>query len=129
MNMIQIAAIGLVGASLSLVLRNHKPEFSMMIGLGTAILLFLMILEPLRSVVDFLDLVDQQITHGKSYFLILLKVLAVAYLADFTAQICKDAGETAIADKVELAGKVIIFYLAVPVMMSVLELVNKMLPT
>ncbi len=55
-------------------------------------------------------------------------MLAVAYIADFTALICKDAGESAIAGKVELAGKVMIFYLAMPVMVAVLELINRMLP-
>lgn len=60
-------------------------------------------------------------------FPILLKVLAVAYIADFVAQVCKDAGEEAIGSKVELAGKIIIFYIAVPVMMSVLETLTKLL--
>ena len=87
-----------------------------------------MVIFKLTSVFEFLGEIYNQISYGKSFFPIILKVLAVAYIADFTAQICKDSGETAIASKVELAGKVMIFYLAIPVMVSVMELINKMLP-
>ena len=54
-------------------------------------------------------------------------MLAVAYVTDFTAQLCRDAGEATIGSKVELAGKVIIFCLAMPVLKAVLELIGSLL--
>ena len=66
-------------------------------------------------------------TYGKNFFPIIIKVLVVAYLADFTAQLCKDAGESAIAGKVELAGKIVIFYLSMPILLAILELINSVL--
>ncbi|HPW54024.1 MAG TPA: SpoIIIAC/SpoIIIAD family protein, partial [Erysipelotrichaceae bacterium] len=68
-----------------------------------------------------------KVSYSKAFFPILLKVLAVAYIADFVAQVCKDSGEEAIGGKFERAGKVIIFYIAVPVMMSVLETLTRLL--
>lgn len=58
---------------------------------------------------------------------VLNQVLAVAYITDLTAQLCRDAGESAVGGKVELAGKVIIFYLALPILSAILELIGTLL--
>jgi len=129
MDIFRIAAIGLCGVVISSMVKSYKPEFATYIVLATVMVIFIMIIYKLTSVFEFLGEIYSQISYGKSFFPIILKVLAVAYIADFTAQICRDSGETAIAGKVELAGKVMIFYLAVPVMMAVLELINKVLPS
>lgn len=128
LDIFQIAAIGLCGVVISSMVKGYKPEFATYVIIATVMVLFLMIISKLTIVFEFLGEIYNQIGYGKNFFPIILKVLAVAYIADFTAQICKDSGETAIAGKVELAGKVMIFYLAIPVMMSVMELINKMLP-
>ena len=127
MDIFQIAAIALCGVVTASVLREYKPEMALYTIIATVLILFGYILYQLTSVFDFLGTVYNQVTYGKAFFPILLKVLAVAYIADFVAQICKDAGETAIGTKVELAGKIIIFYLAIPVMMSVLETLTLLL--
>ncbi len=129
MDIFRIAAIGLCGVVTASMVKGYKPEFAIYVVITTVLVIFLLILYKLTSVFDLLGEVYSQITYGKNFFPIILKVLAVAYIADFAAQICKDSGESAIAGKVELAGKVMIFYLAIPVIMSVMELINKMLPT
>lgn len=129
MDIFRIAAIGLCGVIVSSMVKGYKPEFSIYIVMATVMIVFILIISKLAAVFAFLSAIYDQISYGKAFFPIILKVLAVAYIADFTAQICRDSGESAIAGKVELAGKVMIFYLAVPVLMSVMELINKMLPT
>jgi stage III sporulation protein AD len=124
----RIAAVGLCGVAISAVVKGYKPEFSIYIVIATVLVIFIMVIGKLAYVFDFLGEIYDQISYGKNFFPIILKVLAVAYIADFTAQICKDSGEAAIAGKVELAGKVMIFYLAMPVMVAVLQLINRMLP-
>ncbi|MBE6031846.1 MAG: stage III sporulation protein AD [Firmicutes bacterium] len=124
----RIAAIALCGLALAAAVKSYKPEISLYIVIATVLLLFSLILLRLTAVFDYLGSIYDRITYGKAFFPILLKVLGVAYVTDFTAQLCKDAGEGSIGNKVELAGKVIIFYLAVPIMMSVLELVADLLP-
>jgi stage III sporulation protein AD len=128
MDIFQIAAIGLCGVVISSMVKSYKPEFATYVIIATVMVIFIMVVVKLTVVFDFLSEIYNQISYGKNFFPIILKVLAVAYIADFAAQICRDSGETAIAGKVELAGKVMIFYLAIPVMMSVMDLINKMLP-
>ena len=57
----------------------------------------------------------------------MLKVIGTAYLAQFAADLCRDAGESAVAGKVELAGRVLILALCLPVLMSILEMVGSIL--
>jgi stage III sporulation protein AD len=128
MDIFQIAAVGICGVVITSMVKGYKPEFSIYIVIATVMVIFIMVIYKLSFIFEFLGEIYNQISYGKNFFPIILKVLAVAYIADFTAQICRDSGENAIAGKVELAGKVMIFYLAVPVMMSVMELINKMLP-
>jgi len=125
----QIAAIGLVGVVLSSIIKGYKPEFATYVIITTVMVIFIMILYKLSYVFEFLTEIYNQISYGRNFFPIIIKVLAVAYIADFTAQICKDSGESAIAGKVELAGKVLIFYLSIPVIVTIMELLNSILPS
>lgn len=128
MDIFRIAAVGICGVVIASIVKGYKPEFATYVIITTVMVIFIMVIYKLTAVFEFLSDIYDQISYGKNFFPIILKVLAVAYIADFTAQICRDSGESAIAGKVELAGKVMIFYLAVPVMMAVMELINKMLP-
>jgi stage III sporulation protein AD len=128
MDIFRIAAVGLCGVLISAIVKGYKPEFATYVVIATVLIIFLMVIYKLTAVFEYLSEIYNQISYGKNFFPIIIKVLAVAYIADFTSQICKDSGETAIAGKVELAGKVMIFYLAIPVMMAVMDLINKMLP-
>jgi len=58
----------------------------------------------------------------------ILKIIGIAYIAEFGAEVCKDAGEGAIASKIELAGKVIIIVLAAPIITSLLDLIVEIMP-
>jgi stage III sporulation protein AD len=127
MDIFQIAAIALCGMITSSLVRQYKPEISIYIIVATVLIIFGLILIKLSAVFDFFSSIYSNVSYGKAFIPILLKVLAVAYVADFVAQVCKDAGEEAIGGKVELAGKVIIFYISVPVMMSVIETLTKLL--
>lgn len=128
MEIFKIAAIGLVGVILSSMLKGYKPEFATYVIITTVLVIFIMILYKLVYVFEFLTEIYNQLSYGRNFFPIIIKVLAVAYIADFTAQICKDSGDAAIAGKVELAGKVMIFYLAMPVIITIMDLLNSILP-
>lgn len=58
----------------------------------------------------------------------MLKILGVAYLAEFASVICRDAGEQAVAQKVEFAAKVIIAVLALPILVAILESIMDIMP-
>lgn len=127
MEILQITAIAIGGVIMAAVVKNFKPELSIYVVLATVIIIFLMALDKLTAVFQFLGSIYDDMSYGKDFFPIIIKVLVVAYLADFTAQLCKDAGEGAIGGKVELAGKIVIFYLSMPILLAILELINSVL--
>ncbi|MBQ6685670.1 MAG: stage III sporulation protein AD [Firmicutes bacterium] len=126
-SILTVSALGLMGLCLTLILRQYDKEMSILISAVISIFLMLFVLEHLRSFLGLIDSYLKKIQGGSFYLSILVKVLLTAYTADFTAQLCKDAGETSIAGKVELAGKIIICILASPIIVSVLEMISKLI--
>ncbi|MBR7149279.1 MAG: stage III sporulation protein AD [Firmicutes bacterium] len=126
-SILTVSALGLMGLCLTLILRQYDKELSILISAVISIFLMLFVLEHLRSFLGLIDSYLKKIQGGSFYLSILVKVLLTAYTADFTAQLCKDAGETSIAGKVELAGKIIICILASPIIVSVLEMISKLI--
>ena len=114
MEILKIAGLALTGVLLASLMKSVHKEFSIYIILATVIVVFL------QSIYD-------SVPYGKTFFPVIFKVLAVAYISDLTAQLCRDAGESAVGGKVELAGKVIIFYLALPILSAILELIGTLL--
>ena len=128
MNIMQIVAIGLTAAVLALIVRQQRPDIAMMISLAAGTILFLMILGNLKSVVTVVNQLSHKASLDSIYLSTVLKVIGISYIAEFGAQICRDAGESAIASKIELGGKVLIMMLAVPILSALLETILKLLP-
>ncbi|MDO4485799.1 MAG: stage III sporulation protein AD [Bacillota bacterium] len=127
MEILKIAAIALTGVLLAAVMKNVNKEITIYIILATVIILFLSIIDKLWEAFRFLEGIYDKVTYGKEFFPVIIKILAVAYITDFTSQLCRDSGEGAIGSKVELAGKVIIFYLALPILAAILELISSLM--
>ena len=58
----------------------------------------------------------------------MLKITGIAILTEFAVSICNDAGESAIATKIDLGGKIIIISISIPIIVALLELIVKILP-
>lgn len=127
MAVFKIVGIALMAVAASLVLRAYRPELGLQIAVAAGVLILMLTLDELIALSSFLSetLVRFQIDPG--YLKVMLKVIGTAYLAQFAADLCRDAGENAVAGKVELAGRVLILALCLPVLMSILEMVGSIL--
>ncbi|WP_070120726.1 stage III sporulation protein AD [Bacillus marinisedimentorum] len=128
MEIIQIAGIGLVAAFLALVVKEQKPAFSFFIVLFAGVYIFLLLLNQIASVFQMLEKIAVNANINMYYVETILKIIGIAYIAEFAAQITKDAGQGAIAAKIELAGKILIMVMAIPVIRVVIETVLSLLP-
>ena len=128
MEIMKITVMGIMAAILSVVIKKYNPELSMLIGLATGILIMLAVIPQLKAVIDIIYNLYQSINLDKIYIGIVLKMIAVAYIAEFGVQICKDAGEGAIAYKIELAGKLIIIIISAPILTALLKLILTIMP-
>ena len=128
MEVAQIAGVALISVFIILLLKQYKPEFVIHISILAGILIFLMILPKLSSVIELLNNLTNKLGANSQFFSILLKITGIAYISEFATNICKDSGETAIASKVELAAKIIIISMSIPILSSVIESLINILP-
>ncbi|HKM28707.1 MAG TPA: SpoIIIAC/SpoIIIAD family protein [Anaerovoracaceae bacterium] len=127
MDILKIAALAMCAVVIITLVRAYKPEFSIFVGLACSILILYFIIDNLKYGFVYISGIYERLVYGRGYFAIIIKILAVAYITEFTTQLCIDSGEKAIGSKVELAGKVIIFYLAIPIFVSIMDLFEKLL--
>ncbi|GAB6087775.1 stage III sporulation protein AD [Alkaliphilus crotonatoxidans] len=128
MEIFQIVAIGLVATVLAILVKNQKPELGIYISLVTGFVIFIFVLAKLQSVIEILNQLANKISIDDIYLATILKIVGIAYIAEFGAQVCKDAGEGVIASKIEFAGKVLIMVMAVPILVSLMDLIINMVP-
>lgn len=128
MEIIQIISFALIAAFLAAVLREQKPMFAMLIAAAAGVAIFLRMSVYLASVLELLLDMTLQANISLVYLNTLLKIIGIAYIAEFGSQICRDAGESVIAGKVEFAGKLLILVMAMPLLTAVLETILKFVP-
>lgn len=128
MEILQIIAIAIIATIIIAILKAQRPEIAVQVSIVTGIIIFLLVASKLSAVIDFLRRFTEKANIETVYFTTLLKIIGIAYIAEFGAEVCRDAGESSIASKIELAGKVIIVVLAVPIITSLLELIISIMP-
>jgi stage III sporulation protein AD len=128
MEIIQIVGLGLIGAILAVILRQQKPELALMLSIGVGVLLFLTVIGQISAVFNILRDLAAQANISMVYVGTILKIVGIAYIADFGAQICRDSGESALASKIEFAAKILVLVMAVPIIIAVLQALLKLVP-
>lgn len=124
----KIIGIGLIAVAIIITVKQYKPEFTLYISILAGILILAMVLPKLEGIVQLLQTLSQKAAINNQFLILLLKMTGITILVEFAVSICKDAGETAIASKVELGGKVVIIAMSVPIISSLLEMILKILP-
>lgn len=121
MDITKIIAIAFVTIICITMLKQHRPEFATYASILAGILILTLVMGELSPILTMLQNLSEKMGVSSKFFLILLKITGVAYLTEFGANVCKDAGETAVASKVELAGKVLIIGLSIPILTTLME--------
>lgn len=119
---------GLIGLVIIIIVKQYRPEFAIYISIVCGILILIFVMDKLTNVLNLIRSVIDKTNINSSFIAILLKITGIAFLAEFAVSVCKDAGESAIASKIEIGSKVIIIFLSIPVISSLLEIIIKILP-
>ncbi|MFA8438828.1 stage III sporulation protein AD [Pueribacillus sp. YX66] len=125
----QITGIGLIATFLILILKEQKPVFAFAVTVIVGAIIFVFLIDQIQEIFQLLNKLAVDANINIVYVETILKIIGIAYIAEFGAQITKDAGQGAIASKIELAGKVIIIGLAIPILKVIIETVLSLLPT
>ncbi|MET1247807.1 MULTISPECIES: stage III sporulation protein AD [Sporolactobacillus] len=128
MDILQIVGLGLAVTFLALVLKEKNPVFALVVSLVAGVFILLMMVDQIRLVMDMLKSMAQNAHLNNVYVATILKIIGIAYISEFGAQIAKDAGQGSIAGKIELAGKLIILVMAIPILTAIVETVMNLMP-
>jgi len=111
-----------------LILRQEKPVMAVVLSIVFSIVIFTYLMGKMAAILSVMEELTQRAQINYFFFGTLLKILGVAYLGEFAVSICQDAGEQAVAKKVEFAAKIIIAVLALPMLVAILESLMELLP-
>ena len=128
MDIIKIIGIALIALIIIIILKQYRPEFAIYVSILTGILIILLITDKLTDIIQLLNSIASKASINTEFLALLLKITGIAFLAEFAVSVCKDAGEAAIASKVEIGSKIIIIAMSIPIISALLEIVLKMLP-
>lgn len=118
---LKIGISGIVAAVLATFLKKERAELSTIIGIVTGVVIFFYIVSQLSVVTTFLSELLEKINLEETYYFQLIKMLGIAYVAEFASSICKDAGQQAIAGMIELFARLSIVMLSIPGLIFLIE--------
>jgi len=128
MEIIQIIGLGFMVTLLILVIKQQRPEIAVQLSLALATIIFLMVLSKINVVLDLFRDMAIKANISSMYLNTIFKIIGISYVTEFGAQVCRDAGEGAVAGKIEFAGKVLVMVLAIPIIALVLDTILRLIP-
>lgn len=120
-DILKVGLMGVVAAILAAFIKKERAEIAVIIGCAAGMLVFYYILLQISVVIDFLAELLEMVAVQETYYLQLLKMLGVAYVAEFASAICKDAGQQSIASMIEVFAKISIVVLSIPGLLFLVE--------
>lgn len=127
MEILKIIGIGLIGTTAALIVGEYKKELSFAITVATGVIIMALMINQIEPIIDAVDNIFMKTSLDKEYVKILIKALGICFLTQIAVDSCKDSGNTAIAAKVEIAGKILVLFVALPLFLSLLELVGSLI--
>jgi stage III sporulation protein AD len=118
----KVLGLCLVAALLSIVLKSKSLEFSVVISVFAGFLAAAILIKSISEPISQFKSLIEEYNLNNQYFKVAVKALGIGYITSFIADTCRDSGQTSLAAKAELAGKVAIFTLSLPLLLSILNI-------
>ncbi|BAH06169.1 stage III sporulation protein AD [Clostridium kluyveri] len=127
MEIIKVVAFAFVALFIVLLFKDKRDDIAVYISIVSGVMIFLFMITKITAILQFIQQLAAKANINFIYLTTVFKILAIAYLASFCSEICKDAGQGNLGAKVEFAGKILILVLAIPILMAVLQSILKIM--
>lgn len=124
---IKIALLGITGVLFAIQFRQQRPEYALLIGFALSILVFSFVCRMAGNLLEEFRGLQQYLGDSKGYLGILMKVVGITYLCEFSAGICKDAGFSSVSDQLEILGKLSVLFAGLPILLSMIRQIYSMM--
>lgn len=126
MDIFRVVAFAIIATILIVLLKEQRKEMALMLTIIAALGIILFAIDEISEIINLLNTLAEKSGINKDYLLIIIKVTGIAYVVEFGKNICQDAGQSAIATKLEMAGKVVIVSLSIPIISALLSVLSGM---
>lgn len=122
-----LVGLAVLSAVLCIIVRQYKPEMALGISIACGVIIMLAVIAMLKPCAEMISSLTTAAGLDGGYARTLFKALAVCYITQLGSDCCRDAGESAIASKIELAGKAAVVVISLPVFSALTEIVTELL--
>src|SRR5699024_1962778 len=129
MDIIQLVLVGMIASIIYIILKDIQPTFAFLILLLTSFIIISVVITQINAMIQLLQTIGEKASIESTYIQTILKIIGIAYVTELGANIVKDAGLASVASKLELAGKIFILLLAIPIITAVIDIVIQFIPT
>ena len=125
MDIIKISLLGICGVRLGFFLKETRPEYGGLVTLGIGVMVLGLAVGKIQYIFEVIEKLKDSLPVDGSYVATLIKMVGITYIGQFSAGICRDAGHQATAGQIELFCKLSIMVLSIPVLMALLDTIQK----
>lgn len=126
MDIVKIIGVGFITLIITIILKEYRRDFAIFsVIIGGAIILYFSF-DMLSGIISFINTLNEKSNTG--FISVLLKITGISILTEYAVSICRDSGESSIANKIDLGGKIIVISMSIPIISTTLESLTKLLP-
>jgi len=125
--MIKVALIGIAAVFIAIILKKNSSEYAFLVSISACLLIFAFGVTKIQSIMQIVNKIQGYISLSPTYVAILLKMIGITYVAEFSACLCKEAGHDAISKQIEMVGKLTILSMSMPIIVSLLDTIKEFL--
>ncbi len=125
LSIVQLVLIAVVGMLIALTFRKQQADMSVIVSIGICLLLMFFMVQAFDALVSFIQKISGYM--NLEYVGVLLKLIGIAYVCEFASSLCKDAGYQAISGQIEVAGRVAMMIITIPVMLAIIDTIEQFL--
>lgn len=123
----KVALVGIIAVIAASLFKSGKSEYAILISMVGCILIFYFGMGKLSTILKGIERIRSYLLVDSEYITILLKIIGITYIAEFASNLCKDAGYSAIGNQIELAGKLCIMAISMPILLALLDTIDRFL--
>ena len=128
MDLFKIIGVGLATTITALIVKQAKPEIAAIVGITGGIIMIFMLVDSVTSIISVFNSLTQKSGVSTGIFSSVLKIIGIGYITEFSANMCQDAGSVGVANKILLAGKILILVSALPIVTNLIDIIAELLP-
>ncbi len=126
MDILKIAAVGIITAFCSLTLKESKSGLSIAVGVAGGCIIIFMLLDYFADIFMTITTIIERAGIQSNVLKSVIKIIGIGYITEFSAGIVEDAGNKSVAEKIVMAGKVIILMVSMPIITALFDLIAEL---